>query len=58
MSKPKVGVFGMTGCGGCQLELLNFEDLLLDLVGADLLAALPGDQILKAQDMSRPVPHQ
>lgn len=34
MSKPKVGVFGMTGCGGCQLELLNFEDLLLDLVGA------------------------
>ena len=34
MSKPKVGVFGMTGCGGCQLELLNFEEHLLDLIGA------------------------
>ena len=34
MSKPKVGVFGMTGCGGCQLELLDFEEHLLDLVGA------------------------
>ena len=34
MSKPKVGVFGFTGCGGCQLEILNLEDQLLDLVGA------------------------
>ena len=34
MSKPKVGIFGFTGCGGCQLEILNFEDQLLDLVGA------------------------
>jgi len=34
MSKPKVGVFGFTGCGGCQLEILNLEDQLLDLFGA------------------------
>ncbi len=34
MSKPKVGVFGFTGCGGCQLEILNLEDQLLDLIGA------------------------
>jgi sulfhydrogenase subunit delta len=34
MSKPKVGVFGFTGCGGCQLEILNLEDQLLDLVSA------------------------
>ena len=34
MSKPKVGVFGFTGCGGCQLEILNLEDQLLDLLGA------------------------
>lgn len=34
MSKPKVGIFGFTGCGGCQLEILNLEDQLLDLVGA------------------------
>ncbi|MBN2073120.1 MAG: NADH:ubiquinone oxidoreductase [Actinobacteria bacterium] len=34
MSKPKVGIFGFTGCGGCQLEILNLEDQLLDLVAA------------------------
>jgi len=34
MSKPKVGIFGFTGCGGCQLEILNLEDQLLDLVSA------------------------
>ncbi len=34
MGKPKVGIFGFTGCGGCQLEILNLEDQLLDLLGA------------------------
>lgn len=34
MSKPKVGIFGLTGCGGCQLEILNLEDQLLDLIHA------------------------
>ena len=34
MSKPKVGIFGFTGCGGCQLEILNLEDQLLNLVSA------------------------
>jgi len=34
MSKPKVGIFGFTGCGGCQLEILNLEEYLLDLFGA------------------------
>ena len=34
MNKPRVGVFGFTGCGGCQLEILNLEDRLLDLVSA------------------------
>jgi coenzyme F420-reducing hydrogenase gamma subunit len=34
MNKPKVGIFGLTGCGGCQLEILNLEDQLLDLVAA------------------------
>ena len=34
MSKPKVGIFGFTGCGGCQLEILNLENYILDLVGA------------------------
>jgi coenzyme F420-reducing hydrogenase gamma subunit len=34
MSKPKVGVFGLSGCGGCQLEVLNLEDNLLDFINA------------------------
>jgi sulfhydrogenase subunit delta len=32
MSKPKVGIFGLTGCAGDQLVVLNCEDELLDLV--------------------------
>ncbi len=31
MSKPRIGVFGLTGCAGDQLVLLNAEDELLDL---------------------------
>ncbi len=32
MSKPRVGIFGLTGCAGDQLAILNCEDELLDLV--------------------------
>lgn len=32
MTKPKVGFFGLTGCAGDQLAVLNCEDELLDLV--------------------------
>ena len=32
MSKPTVGIFGLTGCAGDQLTILNCEDQLLDLV--------------------------
>jgi len=31
MSKPVVGIFGLTGCAGDQLVILNCEDRLLDL---------------------------
>jgi sulfhydrogenase subunit delta len=31
MGKPKVGIFGLTGCAGDQLAILNCEDRLLDL---------------------------
>ena len=31
--KPKVGVFSFTSCEGCQLQILNLEDELLDLLG-------------------------
>ncbi len=30
-SKPRVGIFGLTGCAGDQLQILNCEDRLLDL---------------------------
>ena len=34
MSKPTVGIFGLTGCAGDQLVVLNCEDQLLDVVAA------------------------
>jgi len=34
MSKPTVGLFGLTGCAGDQLVILDCEDQLLDLVSA------------------------
>ncbi len=34
MAKPKIGIFNFTGCSGCQLEILNLEDAILDIVGA------------------------
>ena len=32
MSKPTVGIFGLTGCAGDQLVIVNCEDRLLDVV--------------------------
>lgn len=32
MAKPKVGIFDFTGCEGCELNHLNFEDQLLDIL--------------------------
>lgn len=34
MNRPSVGIFGLTGCAGDQLVILNCEDQLLDLLGA------------------------
>ncbi|MBM3704930.1 MAG: NADH:ubiquinone oxidoreductase [Actinobacteria bacterium] len=34
MSRPKIGVFGLAGCGGCQLEILNLEEHLIDFIKA------------------------
>ena len=31
-TKPSIGVFALTGCGGDQLQILNMEDILLDLL--------------------------
>lgn len=38
--KPKIGLFGLTGCGGCELAVIFTEDILLDLLKEiDLVAA-------------------
>ncbi|MBW2999738.1 oxidoreductase, partial [Candidatus Woesearchaeota archaeon] len=29
--KPRVGIFSLTACAGCQLRILNMEDILLEL---------------------------
>jgi coenzyme F420-reducing hydrogenase gamma subunit len=29
--KPRVGIFSLTACSGCQLRILNMEDILLEL---------------------------
>lgn len=34
MAKPKIGIFSLTCCEGCQLEILNCEDELLDITKA------------------------
>ena len=31
-AKPRVGIFDFTGCEGCELNQLNFEDQLLDIL--------------------------
>lgn len=34
MNRPTVGIFGLTGCAGDQLVIVNCEDQLLDIVAA------------------------
>lgn len=34
MAKPKIGIYGLTGCAGDQLVVLNCEDELLDIVSS------------------------
>ncbi len=41
MDKPSVGIYGLTGCAGDQLALLNCEDELLDIAGAVDLKFFP-----------------
>lgn len=33
-SKPRIAVYKLSSCAGCQLEILNLEPILLDVVGA------------------------
>ena len=41
MGKLKVGVYGITGCAGCQLSVIFNEDEILDIVELVDLRAFP-----------------
>ena len=41
MGKPKLGVFKFASCDGCQLSLLDAEEVLLDVAGAIQIAYFP-----------------
>jgi len=41
MGKPKVGIYGLTGCAGDQLVISNCEDELLDIAGALDIKSFP-----------------
>lgn len=41
MGKPSVGIYGLTGCAGDQLAILNCEDELLDIASAVDLKFFP-----------------
>ena len=44
--KPKIGIYGMSGCWGEQIAILNCEDQLLDIVGAvDIVDFLGGSSV-------------
>ena len=34
MSKPRVAIFDFACCEGCQLQIVNLEEEILDLIGA------------------------
>ncbi|MDH3324461.1 MAG: NADH:ubiquinone oxidoreductase, partial [Candidatus Peregrinibacteria bacterium] len=38
MSKPKIGIYGITGCMGCQLNILYQKELMEILEAVDLRA--------------------
>jgi len=44
--KPKIGIYGLSGCWGEQIVILNCEDQLLDLFGAvDIVDFLGGSSV-------------
>ena len=53
MDKPSVGIYGLTGCAGDQLALLNCEDELLDITGAVNLKFFP--MAMTGNDESSPL---
>ncbi len=34
MAKPKIAIFDFACCEGCQLQIVNLEEEILDLLGA------------------------
>jgi sulfhydrogenase subunit delta len=48
--KPKIGIFGLSGCWGEQIVILNCEDQLLDILGAvEIVDFLGGSSVNDAE---------
>ena len=56
MTRPTIGIFGLTSCAGCQLNILNCEDELLAIDGAldirDFLMASSGNDTTCSLDIA------
>lgn len=56
MTRPTVGIFGLTSCAGCQLNILNCEEELLTINAAldirDFLMASSGNDTACALDIA------
>src|SRR6476661_5136180 len=56
MTRPTVGIFGLTSCAGCQLNILNCEEELLAIAGAldirDFLMASSGNDTVCNLDIA------
>ncbi len=49
MSKPKIGIYGITGCMGCQLNIL-YQKELLDIIEAVDLRSFPVGKEINLED--------
>src|SRR5512143_957677 len=48
--KPRIGIFGLSGCWGEQIVILNCEDQLLDILGAvEIVDFLGGSSVNDAE---------
>lgn len=50
--KPKIGIFGLSGCWGEQILILNCEDELLDILGAVEIVDFLGGSSVNDKDAS------
>jgi len=52
MTKPKVGIYSLTCCEGCQIEILDLEDMILEIANVIDIVSF---RLAKEQNLSVPV---